>query len=50
MAHDTDHIEQLESTATLKKVIEKVNEVIGQINHMWHPDTPDEDTDSHAKD
>jgi len=37
MAHAEDPIDELPETATLRDVIAKLNEVIEQINHMWHP-------------
>lgn len=37
MAHDQNKIEPLPAVATLAEVIDKVNEMIAQINHMWHP-------------
>jgi hypothetical protein len=38
MAHLDEHIDPLDSKATLTEVIAKLNEVIEQINHMWHPE------------
>ena len=33
---DQDPIEELPMSATLRDVIMKVNEIIQQINNMWH--------------
>ena len=35
-----DPIDELPTTATLRDVIEKLNELIQQINNMWHPSEP----------
>ena len=32
-----DPIEELPMSATLRDVIMKVNQIIQQINNMWHP-------------
>lgn len=36
MAHENAPISPLPETATLREVITKLNEVIEQLNHMWH--------------
>jgi len=38
MSHSTDKIEPLPKTAQLAAVIDKLNEAIEQLNHMWHPE------------
>lgn len=42
MAHDQEPLTSLPNTATLRDVIEKLNEVIQRINYHWYPET-DED-------
>ena len=38
MAHEFEPIEELATDATLPDCIAKINELIRQMNHMWHPD------------
>lgn len=41
MAHESEPLEELANAATLPDCIAKINELIRQINHMWHPDDPE---------
>lgn len=41
MAHETDRIDEVPSTADLAAVIAKLNELIRQVNHYWHPEDPE---------
>tara|TARA_Y100000289_G_C3844339_1_gene110181 strand:- start:77 stop:199 length:123 start_codon:yes stop_codon:yes gene_type:complete len=38
MANEEQSISELSSNATLADVIEKINQIIIDINHMWHPE------------
>ena len=39
MAHEEEQISELGPKSTLSDVIAKINEIIEQINHMWHPES-----------
>lgn len=41
MAHEEEALEALDSKATQAQIIEKVNEIIERLNHMWYPDHGD---------
>jgi hypothetical protein len=38
MEYEFEPIEELTTDATLPDCIAKINELIRQMNHMWHPE------------
>ena len=41
MAHSADEIENLSPDATTAEIIAALNEIIDQLNHMWHDPEPE---------
>lgn len=38
MAHSADPIQNLSPDATTAEIIAALNDLINQVNHMWHPE------------
>lgn len=41
MAHIGDEIENVGANATTAEIIAALNEIIDQLNHMWHESEPE---------
>lgn len=41
MAHQNETVEKLDTSATTAQIVDKINELIELINHMWRPNAND---------